>query len=229
MEGMQVLPGRVTVLDQGEAAGLLRRAAGARGLGAAGAPRDVGGLALAVTGAAGAEQLVWGTFGKQDGLLALFRDGRLLAAVEHGLGEIRRVQPVVLPGLPQFALMVDDRVDERVGAFFLAERRRVYVWDGRTLRQVYEGTLEAEQFGHARWEDSRGHNVWRLQRTLGEVTLQDGALTEVSRVQQLEAPGAPDAPLPAASAFRLINEQRTERRLVWNARLRRFDAEARPR
>lgn len=223
MEGVQAMPRPVAVLGQGEAEGLLRKAAAARGIGASSAPREVGGFALPVTGAGPPEQLVWGTFGKQDGLLALFRGGRLLTAVEKGLGEIRRVQPLALPELPQFAIMLDDRVDEMVGAFFRADRRRIYVWDGRTLRQVYEAPLEAEQYSHARWENPRGHNVWRLQRTLGDVALRDGALTEVVRVQQLEAPGAPDAPLPAASAFRLLDEQRTERRLVWNARLRRFD------
>jgi hypothetical protein len=223
VEGVQVMPRPVAVLGQEEAAGLLRRAATARGIGAESAPREVGGFGLEITGPGEAGQLVWGTFHKQDGLLALFRGGRLLAAVDKGLGEIRRVQPLALPGLPQFAIMVDDRVDEMVGAFARQERRLIYVWDGRTLRQVYQGILEGEQYSHARWENPRGHNVWRLRRTLGEVSIQGGTLTEVTRVQQLEAPGAPDAPLPPDSAFRLVREQRAERRLVWNARLRRFD------
>lgn len=223
MEGAHLLPRAVRVLSEGEAAGLLRRAAVARGVGAASAPREVGGFGLEMTGAGGAEQLAWGTYSKDDGLLALFRGGRLLAVADSGLGEIRRVQPLALPGLPHFAIMVDDLVDEMVGAFLKEERRRIYVWDGRTLRQVYKGTLEAVEYSHARWENPRGHNVWRLQRTLGEVTLQDGTLTEVTRVQQLEAAGSPDAPLPPDRAFRLIREQRNEHRLVWNPRLRRFD------
>lgn len=224
MEGVQVMPRPVTLLGQGEAAALLRRAATARGLGAASAPAEAGGFGLEVTGSGEADQLVWGTFDKQNGLLALFSGGRLLAVVDKGLGEIRRVQPLPLPGLPQFAIMVDDHVDEMVGAFFREDHRHIYVWDGRTLRQVYEGTLGAEQYRHARWENPRGHNVWRLRRTLGDVKIQGGTLTEETRVQQLEAPGAPDAPLPAASAFRLVGEKSAERRLVWNARLRRFDA-----
>jgi len=223
VEGVQVMPRPVTVLGQEEAVPLLRRAATARGVGAASVPREVGGFGLEITGPGEVGQLVWGTFAKQDGLLALFRGGRLLAAADKALGEIRRVQPLALPGLPQFAIIVDDRVDEMVGAFAREERRRIYVWDGRTLRQVYQGILEGEEYSHARWENPRGHNVWRLQRTLGEVGIQGGALTEVTRIQQLEAPGAPDAPLPPSSAFRMISEKRAERRLVWNARLRRFD------
>ncbi|MDF2631114.1 MAG: hypothetical protein K0R39_4945 [Symbiobacteriaceae bacterium] len=222
MEGMRVMPGPVDLLDPGEATGLLQRAVGAR---MASVPRGTGGLQLALTGSGRGDQLVWGTYQKDDGVLALFSGGRLLSVIEGGLGEIRRVQPLVLPGLPHFAIAVDDRVDEMVGAYLWEEHRRIYVWDGRTLREVYLGVLAAEEYGHARWENPRGHQVWRLRRRQGEITLQEGGLTEVTREQQLEAAGRPDEPLPPSSAFRPVSETRHERRLVWNARLRRFEAE----
>jgi len=217
----QVLPAPVEGLPAAEVERLLRRAAAGRGA-RRGDLHEAAGFALEMTGGGGRDRLVWGTLGKQDGLLALFSGDRLLAA-EKDLGEILRVQPVALPGLPQFAAMVDDLYDEMVGAFLREERRRIYVWDGRGLREVYKGTLESEQYRHARWDNPRGPNAWRLRRILGEVKVQGGNLTEVERTQELEASGAPDAPLPPAKVFRLLRERRQERHLVWNARLRRFE------
>ncbi|HWI53030.1 MAG TPA: hypothetical protein VNT01_12900 [Symbiobacteriaceae bacterium] len=221
MEGVQVMPAPVMVLPASEAESLVKKAATARGLRPE-SIRNTGGFALKMTGAGGPERLVWATLDSQDGLLALFSGDRLLAAADKELGEITKVQPLPLPGLPHFAVMVDDRYDQMVGAFAREERRRIYVWDGRGLRQVYQGLLGFEQYRHARWDNPRGPNAWRLRRVLGEVTVRGGDLTEVQRVQQLEAPGASDAPLPPAQSFRLLSEQRQERHLVWNERLRRF-------
>lgn len=216
-----MLPAPITVLPAGEAESLVTRAAkGAR----PGGLRQVGGITLEVTGGGGPDQLVWGTFGRQEGLMALYSGGRPVATLDKGLGEILRVQPLALPGLPAYAIMVDDRYDEMVGAFLKEERRRIYVWDGRGLRQVFAAPLESEQYTHARWENPRGPNAWRLKRVLGEVTVRDGRLTQVERHQDLEAPGAPDAPMPEPKAFRLLREDRQEKQLTWNARLRRFDA-----
>lgn len=215
------MPAPVSLLLPAEAEALLRRAATARGW-RWGDVRGTGGFLLEVTGGGSPERLVWATFGKQAGLLALFSGEKMLATLEKGLGEILRVQPLALPGLPQFALMVDDRYDEMVGAFLREARRRIYVWDGRGLREIYQGMLESEQFVHAQWENPRGPNAWRLRRTLSDVALQDGLLTESQRLQELEAPGAAGSPLPAAKAFRLLKERRQEKRLTWNARLRRF-------
>jgi hypothetical protein len=220
VEGTQALPAPVEVLPVAEVDRLVRRALANRSVSEV---RQEGGFALRLTTQAGAQQVVWATLGKQDGLLAVFSGEKLLATADKSLAEITKVQPVVLPGLPHFALMVDDRYDEMVGAYLRERRRRIYVWDGRGLREVYKGLLESEQYSHARWENPRGPAAWRLRRVRGDIALRDGVLTERTTTERLEAPGLPTAPIPAASAFRLLGQETAERTLRWNERLRRFD------
>lgn len=203
---------------------LARRAAAARGITwpeNGGRKPVVAGFAADLTGHPGLEQVVWANLGNQ-GLLAVFAGGKLVGT-DTELGQILRVQPVTLPGLPHLALMVDDRYDAMVGAFLVEERRRIEVWDGRGLRTVYRGVLSAEQYHHAQWDNPRGPAVWRLARSSGEINLRGIMLTEQVRREQLEAPGSPQAPIPKAEAFRRVSEESTQRRLQWDARLRRFE------
>ncbi|HEY3367907.1 MAG TPA: hypothetical protein VGK74_22845 [Symbiobacteriaceae bacterium] len=216
----------VTALPEEEALRLARRAAGRRGLtwpDVASAGHGVGGFTLDMTHHPGPETVVWATLGKQDGVLALFAGPKLLATADSSLGEVLRVQPVDLPGLPHSALMVDDRVDQMAGAFYREERRRIYVWDGHGLRQVFTAPLLREQVRHARWENPRARAAWLLDRTVGDVALTDGFLTETLRQERLEAPGTQRDPVPPPGAFRRLEQQTEVKRYRWNNRLRRFD------
>ncbi|MGE5676325.1 MAG: hypothetical protein ACM3XM_20980 [Mycobacterium leprae] len=213
-------------LPESEALQLVRRAAAARALpwpAEPGQVHGVGGFCLQVTEHRRRECVAWATLGKNDGVLGLFSDGRLLATADGSLAEVRAVQPVPLPGLPHFALIVDDRNDQRIGAFTLEERRRIYVWDGHGLRQVFIAPLLVEQLVHRQWVEPAAPNVWRLNRTQGNVELVDGNLTVSRRQEVLEAPGRPTQPAPPASNFRLRTSASTTARYRWNSRLRRFD------
>ncbi|HYG59436.1 MAG TPA: hypothetical protein VD902_15345 [Symbiobacteriaceae bacterium] len=224
METTLVPQAPVQALPQAEAAALARRAAAAKGMTwpAEGQPSvQSAGFTADLTSHPGTEQAVWASPGKE-GFLAIFAGGRLVGA-DKGLGEILRVQPVSLPGLPHMGLMVDDRYDALTGAFLFEERRRIYVWDGRGLRKIYQGILQAEQYRHARWDNPRGPALWRLTRTTGEIALRNALLVERTLVEELEAPGSPQEPLPRPGAFRRVRGDTRERRLMWNARLRRFD------
>ena len=215
----------VEVLPQQQAEQLARRAAAARGViwptdGGRNKP-IVAGFAADLTGHPGFEQVVWTNLGSE-GLLAVFAGGKLVGA-DTELGQILRVQPVTLPGLPHKALMLDDRYDAMVGAFLVEERRRILVWDGRGLRKVYQGVLASEKYQHARWDSPRGPAVWRLSRTTGDIHLRGIILTEQMRHERLEAPGSPQEPIPQSAAFRTTSEETRQRRLQWDARLRRFE------
>ena len=226
LEMADAAPGLTEVLSERDVAKLIRRAAGARGLALEANLRSVrgmGGLALDVTTNPGREWLVWATVGEDDGLLGLFSGDRLLTTPPKELGAILRVQPVSLPGLPHRAIMVDDRYEEAVGAFLTEEHRRIYVWDGRGLREVYRGTLASEQYTHARWDNPRAPQVWRLVRSTGNVMLSGGSIVEERLDERLEAPGSAKEPIPAASRFRVTSRAELERRLRWDPRLRRFE------
>jgi hypothetical protein len=216
----------LVALPRSEALQLARRAAGARSIewpADPGAISGVGGFRADITGQRGQERVAWATVDHNTGVLGLFADGRLLASADRNLGRVVRVQVISLPGLPHLALMVDDLVDQMVGAYLREERRRIYVWDGRGLREVFQGQLSSEQFEHAQWRNRRAPALWRLHRTLGDTALRDGNLTYTARHQELEAAGLPQAGIPAPGAFRLLSERREERRYRWNPRLRRFD------
>jgi hypothetical protein len=216
----------VTAIPRDEALRLLRRAAPARGISWPSDPRavaGVGGLEGDFTDRPGTEKAVWGTLNGKDGLLVLFSGDRPIAWGDKQLAAITAVQPVVLPGLPTVALMVDDRNDQMVGAFLAEERRRIYVWDGRGLREAWRGLLSSEQYRHARWQNPRGPNLWRLDRITGQVTLRGTTLEEMIRTQQLEAPGSAQAPIPPSGSFRVVSEKDETRRFRWDARLRRFE------
>jgi len=215
------------VLPEGEAARLARRAAGARGLfwpADERAVRGVGGLTADLAGTPGPERLAWATLNGRDGVIGLFSGDRLLDSPNRSLGEILRVQPIRLPGLPHRALMVDDRVDQRTGAYLVEERRRIYVWDGRHMRQVYLGILRREQLVHAQWTNPRAPAVWRRLRQEGEIRLKGLILSERSRIVETEAVGSPQEPVPPESRFRLRREEVQERQLRWDPRLRRFES-----
>lgn len=154
----------LTVLPDTEAQRLARRLAGARGIpwptgpvsGSVSGPvpgpaavSGVGGFTAHLTHLPGRDAVAWATVGKTHGLLGLFSDGRLLAAADRSLAPVLRVQAVPLPGLPHLALMVDDLADETPGVS--GERRRIYVWDGRGLRQLFLGALQAD--GRSAWEE----------------------------------------------------------------------------
>lgn len=215
----------VTALPEAEALRLARLAAGRRGLTWPTQPsavRGLGGFSLQMTHRPeGRERVVWFTLGKEDGVLALFADSRLLAVANQSLGEILRVQPVDLDD--RTALMVDDRTDQMVGAYYREERRRIYVWDGRGLRQVFMAPLLREQFRHARWENPKGRAAWLLDRTVSDVTPEDGLLTVTRRQERLEAPGAQREPIPPIGAFKTLDQKTDVARLRWNGRLLRFD------
>lgn len=211
-------------LSRQQAEILARRAAAAKAINwptSGGTKLEVAGFEADVTGHPGREQVVWANLGKE-GLLAVFAGGKLVGT-DTEVGQILRVQPVTLPGLPHLALMIDDQYDARVGAFLNEERRRVEVWDGRGLRKVYQGVLSSEQYHHARWDNPRGPAVWRLTRVKGDINLRGIILTEQMRTERLEAPGSPTEPVPPAEAFRLTGEESKQRRLQWDARLRRFE------
>lgn len=215
------------VLPDAEVIRLLRRVAGARGLPWPSQRADlhgVGGFQMDLTNRPGRERVVWGTLRKDEGLLGLFVGERLVATADRGLGEVTGVQPLSLPGLPHLALLVDDRVSNLVGAFTRAERRRIYVWDGHQLREAFVGSLLDEQLFHARWENPRAPNVWRLQRSTGDLTISDGTLIYEVKRERLESPGSPQAPVPSPAAFRLIDQREEVERYRWNPRLRRFEA-----
>lgn len=215
-------------LSGAQAEQLARRAAGARGLQWPSDPRDVrgvGAFSAELTNLPGRETVAWATLGKNDGVLGLFSEaGKLLASANDSLAEVLRVQVASLPGLPHGALIVDDRYDELVGAFLREERQRIYVWDGRGLREVFRGPLSGEQYTHAQWENPRAPQVWQLLRTAADIHLRDGVLTHVIREHKLQAPGSARSPIPPASSFRLVSEKVEERRYIWNSRLRRFEA-----
>lgn len=216
----------VEALPPEETAPLARRVAGARGLvwqQTPGLLERLGGFRGKFAGKAGRQSVVWATLHKNDGLLGLFADSHLMAAADKSLGQVLRVQPLALPGLHYLGLMVDDRYNALLEAFLLEERRRIYVWDGHSLREVFRGYLLLEQFEHARWQNPKAPAVWRLRRILGDVTLRDGSLVYTRREQRLEAPGSPQEPLPPIGAFQLRDERHEELRYRWNPRLLRFD------
>lgn len=224
MESTQIPEATLEALPQAEAVALARRAAAARGLTWPMAAREapvVAGFTADITSHPGLEQVVWATIGKQS-ILAVFAGGKLVAT-DTALGQILRVQPVTLPGLPHLALMVDDRNDQMVGAFLVEERRRIEVWDGRGLRSIYQGVLSSEQYHHARWDNPRGPAVWQLDRMRGDILLRGIILTEKLQQEHLEAPGSPQESIPPADAFKVKTEESSERRLQWDARLRRFE------
>lgn len=224
--GVEARTGVVTVLPEAEAAQLVRRSAGARGLDwpqGTGGVQGIGGLQADLAGDRGDERLVWGTLNNRDGVIGLFRGDRLLDSPNRGLGQVQRVQLVRLPGLPYYALMVDDLVDQRTGAYLTEQRRRIYVWDGRRLRQVFLGTLKREELFHAQWENPRAPVAWRRRQEEGEIRLQGPMLTEQVRRTEWEAVGSPQEPIPGDDRFRLRSEETEERRLQWNPRLRRFE------
>ena len=209
-----------------EALPLLRRAAGARGLAWPAGGRGVtgvGGFTGNFTQLPGDERVVWATLPGQDGLLALFQGDRLLATADKSLAAITAVQPLSLPLLPHLALMVDDRYDNMVGAYEIESHRRIYVWDGRNLRQVYEGVLASEQYRHAKWTNPRAADLWRLNRVTATIAPRGMSLVESRREEVLEAPGSPQAQVPPPSAFRVVDERTEERRFRWDPRLRRYD------
>lgn len=221
----ELQPDPIGTLSEADALQVVRRAAAARGVPWPQDPKavhGVGGLTGPFTGR-GTQALAWATIGRNGGLVGLSEGGKLLASADKALGEILRVQPVTLPGLPGYALIVDDRYDDMVGAFTREERRRIYVWDGRSLREVYKGMLSGEQFTHSTWDNPRAAPLWRLDRMTGEINLSDGTLHEVTRLQKMDAPGKADEPVPPLERFRQISETKSEKRLQWNARLRRFD------
>jgi hypothetical protein len=218
----------VEAIPHSEALHLLHRAALTRGVDWPADPRAVtavGGLQGDFTSQPGPERVVWGTLNGQTSLLAVLSGERPVAWADKQLAAVTAVQPVLLPGLPHLALMVDDRNNQLVGAFFIEERRRIYVWDGRGLREVWHGTLSSEQFQHARWQNPKGPDVWRLRRITGRITLSGLMLDESLREQQLEAPGSSRAPIPPASAFHQISESEKTQRYRWEPRLRRFTAQ----
>lgn len=217
---------RRAILPEAEALGLVRRVAGVRGLpwpAQAGAVTGVGGMAADVAGNPGSERVAWATLNGRDGVIGLFSGDRLLDSANRSLGQVQRVQLVTLPGLPYRALMVDDLVDQRTGAHLIEEHRRLYVWDGHRMRQVYLGVLRREQLTHAQWDNPRGPAVWRRLREEGEITLRGLILTERSQTRRAEAVGSSRAPVPPDSQFRLRCETESLRRFRWDPRLRRFD------
>lgn len=224
--GQGICTMETAVLPEEEAVRLVRRAAGARGLQwpqDARSVQGVGGFHADLAGRPGEERLAWATLNGKDGVVGLFSGDKLLDAPNRGLGQVRRVQLVRLPGLPYRALMVDDLVEQQVGAFFTEERRRIYVWDGRRLRQVYQGILKRSQLIHAQWENPRGPAVWRRSLQEGEIRLNGLMLTERTRSTEWEAVGSPQGPVPPEERFRLRREAAAERQLRWNGRLRRFE------
>lgn len=224
--GEEVRTTEIAVLPEAEAVRLVRRAAGARGLvwpQDARSVQGIGGLQADLAGSPGQERLAWATLNGRDGVVGLFSGDKLLDTPNRSLGQVRRVQLVRLPGLPYRALMVDDLVEQRVGAFLTEERRRIYVWDGRRMRQVYQGIPKRSQLIHAQWENPRGPAVWRRSLQEGEIRLKGLMLTERTRSTEWEAVGSPREPVPAEDRFRLRRETETERQLQWNGRLRRFE------
>lgn len=212
----------VLAIDEADVTPLLRRAVARAGLTWA-PPQGAGGMRANLTGGAAPQTLVWGTLPGQEGIVGLFEGERLLATLHDGLARVEAVQAISLPGLPHLALMIDDHYDALVGAFLMEQRRRILVWDGRGLRQVFTGLLLSERAEHARWRYSRAPEQWWLHRTVGTLRLHDGDLTQTERVQRLVAPGAASEPVPPAEAFTLLSETESERRYTWNPRLRRFD------
>lgn len=216
----------LTALEGGEALRLARRVAAARALPwpeEPGAVSGVAGFAANLTHHPGREVAVWATLPNQQGVLGLFAGERLLATADRTLGAVRAVQPVALPGVEHLALMVDDAYDNLTGGFLRELRQRIYIWDGRGLRQLFLGKLEGEQFWHARWENPRAPQVWKRQRTTGEVDLVGGELTYNLKEEWLEAVGRADQPVPPPAKFRPVSEKKTLERLRWNPRLRRFE------
>jgi hypothetical protein len=216
----------VAPLRTAQALPLLRRAAGARGLTWPADSRQVtgvGGFTGNFTQLPGDEQVVWATLPGQNGLVALFSGDRLLAAETKSLGTVEAVQPLSLPLLPHLALMVDDRYDEMVGAYLVEQKRRIYVWDGRTLREIYRGVLSSEQYRHEKWDNPRGRDLWRLTRVTGQILPKGMSLTESTKVEEWEAPGSPREPLPRPAAFHLVSERTEEHKFRWDPRLRRYD------
>jgi hypothetical protein len=124
----------LTVLPHAEALRLVQRLAGARGIAwpaDPGAVTGVGGFQAPLTHRPGPDAVVWATVHQHNGLLGLFSDRKLVAPLS--LPQVTRVQALPLPGLPHLALMVDDRDG----------RRRLYVWDGHGLRQIFRGEADA--------------------------------------------------------------------------------------
>jgi hypothetical protein len=225
-EGRQEGEAEVGALSPEEALPLLRRAAGARGLDWPDDPRQVsgvGGFRLKATSRPGRQTLVWATLFKNGGLLALFDEGQLLAAPNGSLARVLRVQPVALPELPYLAILVDDLYDEWTGALLREERRRLYAWDGRGLRELFRGVLASEQVVHDRWLQPKGLAVWRRAERSGQVGLEEGNLIYTLREVQSEAAGEPTAPIPAAERFRLTADRAQEQRYRFNPRLLRFE------
>lgn len=226
MEEAKELQPVLTALEDAEALRLARRAAAARGLSwpdEPGAVRGAAGFAANLTHHPGRERVAWATLPGQRGVLGLFAGDKLVATADRALGQITAVQPVALPGVEHLALMVDDQYDNLTGGFLREARRRIYSWDGRGLRQLFVGILEAEQFRHARWENASAPQVWKRQRTTGEVELTGGELTYNLKEEWLEAVGRVDAPIPPPEKFRVVREKATLERLRWNPRLRRFE------
>lgn len=226
MTSMEMTTPPVRQVPAQEALPLLRRAAGARGLAWPAGGRGVtgvGGFTGNFTQLPGDERVVWATLPEQEGLLALFQGDRLLATADKRLAHITAVQPLSLPLLPHLALMVDDRYDNLIGAYQTASHRRIYVWDGRNLRQVYEGELASEQYRHAKWTNPRAADLWRLHRVTATIVPRGMSLVESRKEEELEAPGSAQAPIPPASAFRLIDQRTVERTFRWDPRLRRYD------
>lgn len=220
---METPPPVMEPLDSALALRLLRRAAGARGVAWPSDPTGVAGFRADLTGRGGRETLVWGTLGKDDGILALFDGEKLLAVANRSLGAITNVQLVRLPGLPHLAVMADDLYDEMFGAYMLEKRRRIWVWDGKGLRQAWRGNLASEQYHHVRWTNPSGPQQWQLDRTRSEVSLVGGELVQRLTEQTLWAPGRTDQPIGPLERFRVVDSKESTRRFQWNARLRRFE------
>jgi hypothetical protein len=184
--------------------------------------QSAAGFSAKMTQLPGLEQVVFATLDKRQGLLGLFKDGRLLTAAPADLGAIERVDLIDLPGLPHAALDVVDRHDNLLGSFSVDERERIFVYNGHELREVYNQPVLLEQFTHAQWENGRAPALWHLARTLGTVTLSGGDLTYRVQQQQLEAPGPVQGPIAPADKFHLVSEIEQTQHYRWDPRLRRF-------
>jgi hypothetical protein len=210
----------LVALPTGEARSLAQRVASVRHL--ADGVQSAAGFSAKMTQLPGPEQVVFATLDKRQGLLGLFKDGRLLAAAPADLGAIERVDLIDLPGLPHSALVVVDRHDNLVGAFSVDEGERIFVYNGHELREVFSQPVLVEQFIHAQWENGRAPALWHLARTIGTVTLSGADLTYRVQQQQLEAPGAMQEPIPPADKFHVVSEFEQTKDYRWDPRLRRF-------
>lgn len=165
---------------------------------------------------AGTEVFVAISAGKDNGVLAVYGKGKkndynLIDKISN-LVPVTDLAMMTLPNRNLKALVIQEYLDERFGAFFETSTITIFAWK-KTLQKVWEGSKFYEAVWNEQWEGKKPRWV-KVKESTRVRLLRPGQLQTVKETQFWQAPDSPN--FPPSENYKLVKKTSAKKGFRWD-------------